>query len=300
MRYGKAAAAKYGQSLCQSDRKPAQIDLKSFEASENPCASIDAELRDWDVLLGFRTLSSQQIAYKARSVTLWLENQVGGSRGKFVGEPVGQPVIRRVILVSVALCFLLSLATQAQTPKPVETIPIEQIHAGMRGVAYTVFQGTKPEPMDVEVLGVLKNANGPKGDVILVRLGGAKAEYTGVVAGMSGSPVYSERQAGRCARLPHRRILERTDRRRHSHRRDARNQRARSKPVFCANRSHLRCPFSEQDGEPGRCKRSFTESVNHDFTNYLKPIETPLVFNGFSEDTVQRFAPNSPPPESCR
>src|SRR5208283_5647040 len=72
----------------------------------------------------------------------------------------------------------------------VETISVEQIHAGMRGVAYTVFQGTKPESMDVEVLGVLKNANGPKGDVILVRLGGAKAEYTGVVAGMSGSPVY--------------------------------------------------------------------------------------------------------------
>src|SRR5437764_6422368 len=44
--------------------------------------------------------------------------------------------------------------------------------------------------MQVEVLGVLKNANGPKGDVILVRLGGKKAEYTGVVAGMSGSPVY--------------------------------------------------------------------------------------------------------------
>ena len=60
----------------------------------------------------------------------------------------------------------------------------------MRGVAYTVFQGTKPEPMDVEVLGVMKNANGPKGDVILVRLVGTKPEYTGVVAGMSGSPVY--------------------------------------------------------------------------------------------------------------
>jgi len=44
--------------------------------------------------------------------------------------------------------------------------------------------------MDVEVLGVLKNMNGPKGDIILVRLHGAKAEYTGVVAGMSGSPVY--------------------------------------------------------------------------------------------------------------
>src|SRR5450631_2048681 len=98
--------------------------------------------------------------------------------------------MRRAILALAVLCFLLSPATQAQTPKPVETIPIEQIHAGMRGVAYTVFQGTKPESMDVEVLGVLKNANGPKGDVILIRLGGTKAEYTGVVAGMSGSPVY--------------------------------------------------------------------------------------------------------------
>ncbi len=57
-------------------------------------------------------------------------------------------------------------------------------------MAYTVFQGTKPESMDVEVLGVLKNANGPKGDIILVRLAAPKAEYTGVVAGMSGSPVY--------------------------------------------------------------------------------------------------------------
>src|SRR5580658_7006686 len=70
------------------------------------------------------------------------------------------------------------------------TIPVSQIHAGMRGVAYTVFQGVKPESMEVEVLGVLHNVNGPKGDVILVRLHGQKVEYTGVVAGMSGSPVY--------------------------------------------------------------------------------------------------------------
>jgi len=107
-----------------------------------------------------------------------------------VGETVGRPVPRRAILALIVLSFSLSSVIQAQTSKPVETIPIEQIHAGMKGVAYTVFQGTKPEPMDVEVLGILKNADGPKGDVILVRLGGAKAEYTGVVAGMSGSPVY--------------------------------------------------------------------------------------------------------------
>src|SRR5205085_4413673 len=49
-----------------------------------------------------------------------------------------------------------------------------------------------PEPMDLEVLGVMKNMNGPKGDIILIRLKGKKVEYTGVVAGMSGSPVYIE------------------------------------------------------------------------------------------------------------
>ena len=97
--------------------------------------------------------------------------------------------MRRALFSSV-IALLLSSTIQAQTPKPVETIPVSEIHAGMHGVAYTVFQGTKPESMGVEVLGILRNANGPKGDIILVRLSGEKAEYTGVVAGMSGSPVY--------------------------------------------------------------------------------------------------------------
>jgi hypothetical protein len=44
--------------------------------------------------------------------------------------------------------------------------------------------------MDVEVLGVLRGARGPGHDLILAVLKGPKAEYTGVVAGMSGSPVY--------------------------------------------------------------------------------------------------------------
>ena len=56
--------------------------------------------------------------------------------------------------------------------------------------AWTVFAGTKPEPMQVEILGVLRGARGPGQDMILARLRGAKPEYTGVVAGMSGSPVY--------------------------------------------------------------------------------------------------------------
>ena len=48
-----------------------------------------------------------------------------------------------------------------QTPQNPQTIAVSQIHPGMRGVAYTVFQGVKPEAMEVEVLGVLHNVNGP-------------------------------------------------------------------------------------------------------------------------------------------
>src|SRR6202161_895166 len=97
--------------------------------------------------------------------------------------------MRKVVLALLVLGLSLStISLAAQTAQP--TIPVDQIHAGMRGYALTVFEGIKPESMDVEVLGVLHNANGPKGDIILVRLHGTKPEYTGVVAGMSGSPVY--------------------------------------------------------------------------------------------------------------
>ena len=60
----------------------------------------------------------------------------------------------------------------------------------MTATAWTVFTGSKPEPMEVEILGVLRGARGPGHDMILAQLHGAKPEYTGVVAGMSGSPVY--------------------------------------------------------------------------------------------------------------
>ena len=68
--------------------------------------------------------------------------------------------------------------------------PLAQVHRGLVGTAWTVFEGSKPEPMEVEILGVLRGARGPGHDMILARLRGAKPEYTGVVAGMSGSPVY--------------------------------------------------------------------------------------------------------------
>ena len=203
-----------------------------------------------------------------------------GLRGKLMGK---------VVLSLAALCCLLSsAAVAAQNSKTFETIPVDQIHAGMRGLAYTVFQGVKPEPMEVEVLGVMKNVNGPKGDVILVRLHGTKVEYTGVVAGMSGSPVYFDgKLAGALAfRIgefskepiagvtPISEMLEINAM--------DRTPAGDSAPVQAKARN-----AATKTAGPGENSSSFPQ----DSSNYLKPIETPLVFNGFSEETVRRFAP---------
>src|SRR5437660_12897092 len=94
-----------------------------------------------------------------------------------------------LLCISSSVWITAQNATTQDRPSPA-IIPLDQIHEGMKGTALTVFQGVKPESMDVEVLGVMHNVNGPKGDIILVRLHGTKPEYTGVVAGMSGSPVY--------------------------------------------------------------------------------------------------------------
>ena len=72
------------------------------------------------------------------------------------------------------------------------TFPLDQVQPGMKGVVYTIFTGDEIEKVDLVVLGVLHNALGPKQDIILVQLLGEKVEHTGVVAGMSGSPVYFE------------------------------------------------------------------------------------------------------------
>jgi hypothetical protein len=71
----------------------------------------------------------------------------------------------------------------------VDLFPESGLKPGMKGVAWTVFQGSKPEPMPVEIIGVWQNAWGPKQDIIIAKLTG-KAARTNVAGGMSGSPVY--------------------------------------------------------------------------------------------------------------
>lgn len=88
--------------------------------------------------------------------------------------------------------FPVTLAAAEQLPPkagPVEILKSSELKPGMQGTAWTVFTGTEPEPVPVEIIGLLKNAWGPKQDIILAKLGG-KVERTNVAGGMSGSPVY--------------------------------------------------------------------------------------------------------------
>jgi hypothetical protein len=74
-------------------------------------------------------------------------------------------------------------------PKPDTYWQVDDIQAGMKGLGRTVMRGTKVEEFQAEVLGVLKNTS-PGRDMVLCRLSGLNLEKTGVIAGMSGSPVY--------------------------------------------------------------------------------------------------------------
>ena len=76
------------------------------------------------------------------------------------------------------------LATSASA----QIFPIEEVRPGQRGIGRTVFEGARIEEFDVEVIGVIDN--GPKQRVVLAKLTGGPLEHTGVIAGMSGSPVY--------------------------------------------------------------------------------------------------------------
>ena len=196
--------------------------------------------------------------------------------------------MRKVGLALLVLGLSLSTITLAgQTSQP--TIAVDQIHAGMRGYALTVFEGVKPESMDVEVLGVLRNTNGPKGDIILIRLHGKKVEYTGVVAGMSGSPVYLN---GKLAGALAFRIGE-----------FSKEPIAGVTPIAdmleinALDKSPAEEAAATKPGASNAAGKTATpgnggtiSDSTQNFANYLKPIDTPLIFNGFSEDTVRRFA----------
>jgi hypothetical protein len=184
----------------------------------------------------------------------------------------------------VPVLFFASLGTFAAEKTTVPIMPLSQVQIGMRGTAYTVFQGVKPEPMEVEVLGILRNMTGPKGDIILVKLHGAKPEFTGVVAGMSGSPVYID---GKLVGAISYRIGEFS-----------------KEPIAGVTPIEKMLEINEMDKSPvSDAAQAASPAQTPSATagpgaspvitpyQYLRPIDTPLVFSGFTEDAVKRFAP---------
>jgi hypothetical protein len=85
--------------------------------------------------------------------------------------------------------LFLSWAALHAGPKPESYWQVDDVRAGMKGQGRTVMKGTKIENFDAEVLGVLKNSS-PGRDMILCRLSGLNLDKYGVIAGMSGSPIY--------------------------------------------------------------------------------------------------------------
>ena len=81
-------------------------------------------------------------------------------------------------------------ATNPKSPSVSQFFPLSELKEGMRGTAWTVFRGTEPEEFSVEILGIVPGAVGPGQDMIVGRISGGSADRTSVFAGMSGSPVY--------------------------------------------------------------------------------------------------------------
>ena len=90
-------------------------------------------------------------------------------------------------LAAVVGLFLFSMAG---LPAQSKVFPVDELRPGMVGIGRTVFEGDRLDEFKVHIIGVLRNVIGPRRDLILARLEGGPLANAGVIAGMSGSPVY--------------------------------------------------------------------------------------------------------------
>src|SRR5260221_14159724 len=182
------------------------------------------------------------------------------------------------ILRAFRLALTIAVFPVAASAQSTEILPLDQVRAGMQGYAYTIFAGDQVEKFDLEVIGVMPNFLGPRQSIILVQLKGPKVERTGVVAGMSGSPVYLN---GKLAGALSLKLGLST-----------KDPIAGVTPIEDAIRP------SAQSGAQQFPLPLDTTAVQRTIPAFslptgsaLAPIETPLVFSGFQSATPQQFAP---------
>ncbi len=185
-----------------------------------------------------------------------------------------------------------SAAAPAGPPRNPAIFPLSQVHRGLTGTAWTVFEGDTPEPMQVEILGVLRGARGPGQDMILAQLHGAKPEYTGVVEGMSGSPVYIDGKllGSLSYRIgifskepiagitPIEDLLEVRDLAAH----DSKLREAASASPAIAAPTALASLLAAPESATAS-----SDAAPPDPDTTFQPIETPLVMSGFSPDAIR-------------
>jgi hypothetical protein len=187
------------------------------------------------------------------------------------------PSARLLRLLLVVALFPLALSAQSTSN---EILPLDQVRTGMQGYAYTIFAGDQVEKFDLEVLGVMPNFLGPHQSIILVQLKGPKVERTGVVAGMSGSPVYLEGKLAGALSLKLGIFTK--------------DPIGGVTPIQDVMRPPAQLTTSASPGaqpipvDPSLLQRG-TSSLTIPSSAALAPIETPLVFSGFQPAALQQF-----------
>ena len=205
------------------------------------------------------------------------------------------------------LALVLTAAVLVVLPAATVTMPVDEVVPGMRGTGLTVFQGTERSEFSVEIIGVLENAMGPRRNLILARLEGGPLAESGVIQGMSGSPVYVDgRLLGAVSysmgSFPKDTIagitpideMLRNDS-------PSSSQVARTAPrlplplasdtltALLPNRLTRPDPFSALPGDVRAvglpADTTATQGVQ------LRPIATPLIMTGFAPDVIDRLAP---------
>ncbi|MGD0435438.1 MAG: SpoIVB peptidase S55 domain-containing protein [Bryobacteraceae bacterium] len=152
--------------------------------------------------------------------------------------------------------------------------PLRDVRAGQHGIGKTVFSGNKVEEFQVEILGVLDNV-GPKQSVILARLSGGPLERTGVMQGMSGSPVYiNGRLVGAVALAFN----------------FAKEPIAGIRPIE-EMRAITPPSTSKEPTDTRASRRDVPLALTSAGSGSLMEIATPVSFSGFTSGTLERFAP---------
>ena len=170
-------------------------------------------------------------------------------------------------------CFAAACAAGDESPGSEGIMAPEELKRGMKGYGLTVFGGDKVESFDVEVLGVIKNRS-VKRDLILIRASGGILEKSGVIAGMSGSPIYiEEKLIGALAYAWG----------------FSKEAIAGVQPIgkMFELRDRKKLLSSRQGQEPSAVELS---DHPHAPSAILQPLKTPIFFQGFSKEARDRLS----------